>query len=45
VIVITASRDADVAATLRKFAVVEILHKPVGAGAVLAAVDRALAGV
>ena len=44
VIVITASRDEDVAATLRKFQVVDILHKPVGADAVLAAVDRALAG-
>jgi DNA-binding NtrC family response regulator len=44
VIVITASRDEDVAATLRKFQVVDILHKPVAAETVLAAVEKALAG-
>ena len=32
VIVITSSRDEDVAATLRKFQVVDILHKPVSGG-------------
>ena len=43
VIVLTANRDEDVAATLRKFQVVEILHKPVSAETLLAAVGRALA--
>lgn len=42
VIVLTATRDEDVAVTLRKFQVVEILHKPVGAETLLAAVGRAL---
>jgi CheY-like chemotaxis protein len=44
VIVITSSRDEEVAATLRKFQVADILHKPVAPAAVLAAVDRAVAG-
>jgi two-component system nitrogen regulation response regulator GlnG len=43
VIVITSNRDEDVAATLRKFQVAEILHKPVTPETLLAAVDRALA--
>jgi DNA-binding NtrC family response regulator len=43
VIVITSNRDEDVAATLRKFQVVDILHKPVSAEALLAAVGRAIA--
>jgi DNA-binding NtrC family response regulator len=42
VIVITANRDEDVAATLRKFQVVDILHKPVAAAVVLAAVGKAI---
>jgi len=42
VIVITANRDEDVAATLRKFQVVDILHKPVGADTLLAAVGKAI---
>jgi DNA-binding NtrC family response regulator len=42
VIVITVNRDAEVAETLRKFQVVDILHKPVTAAAVLEAVGRAL---
>jgi len=42
VIVITVNREDEVAETLRKFQVVEILHKPVTAAAVLEAVDRAL---
>ena len=43
VIVITSTRDEDVAATLRKFQVVEILHKPVSSETLLAAVARAVA--
>jgi len=43
VIVITSTRDEDVAATLRKFQVAAILHKPVTAQAVLDAVAKALA--
>ncbi|MDR3670578.1 MAG: response regulator [Holophaga sp.] len=43
VIVITANRDEDVAATLRKFQVKDILHKPVSAEALLAAVSKAIA--
>ena len=42
VIVITSSRDEEVEATLRKFKVAEILHKPVGPEAILASVQRAL---
>jgi len=42
VIVITSNRDEDVATTLRKFQVVEILHKPVTAETVLAAVGKAI---
>ena len=45
VIVLTSNRDEDVAATLRKFQVVDILHKPIGAEALLEAVARALAPV
>jgi DNA-binding NtrC family response regulator len=45
VIVITANRDEDVAATLRKFQVAEILHKPVAAETLLAALERALGHV
>lgn len=44
VLVLTASRDADVAATLAKFKVAGILHKPISAADLTAAVDRALAG-
>jgi CheY-like chemotaxis protein len=43
VIVITSNRDEDVAATLRKFQVVDILHKPVSAESLLAAVGKAIA--
>jgi DNA-binding NtrC family response regulator len=43
VIVITSSRDPEVAATLRKFQVLEILHKPISAEELLAAVARAVA--
>jgi len=42
VIVITSSRDEEVAATLRKFKVADILHKPVTPEAILASVERAL---
>jgi CheY-like chemotaxis protein len=42
VIVLTSNRDEDVEATLRKFQVVDILHKPVGADALLAAVGKAI---
>jgi DNA-binding NtrC family response regulator len=42
VIVITANRDEDVAATLRKFQVADILHKPVTAETLLAAVGKAI---
>jgi len=44
VLVLTANRDEEVAATLRKFQVKEILHKPIGAQDLLAAVGRALGG-
>ena len=42
VIVLTANRDEDVAATLMKFQVVAILHKPVTAETLLAAVGKAI---
>jgi two-component system chemotaxis response regulator CheY len=42
VIVVTAIRDDEVAATLRKFQVVEILYKPVSREILLAAVARRL---
>jgi DNA-binding NarL/FixJ family response regulator len=42
VIVITSSRDEDIAATLRKFQVTEILYKPVSGATILDAVGRAL---
>ena len=43
VIVLTSNRDEDVAATLRKFQVVDILHKPIDAETLLAAVAKAIA--
>ena len=42
VIVLTANRDEEVALTLRKFQVVEILHKPVTAETLLVAVGKAI---
>jgi len=42
VIVLTSSRDEDVAANLRKFQVADILHKPVTPDALLAAVRKAM---
>ena len=42
VIVLTSTRDEDVAATLRKFQVAAILHKPITPQAVLDAVNKAL---
>lgn len=42
VIVITSNRDEEVAATLQKFQVRDILYKPVTAADVLAAVEKAL---
>jgi DNA-binding NtrC family response regulator len=42
VIVLTANRDEDVAATLMKFQVAAILHKPVTAEILLAAVGKAI---
>jgi DNA-binding NtrC family response regulator len=42
VIVLTSNRDEDVAATLKKFQVKEILFKPVTPEVLLAALDRAL---
>jgi len=45
VIVLTSNREEEVAATLRKFQVVDILHKPIEAGELLAAVAKALAAV
>jgi DNA-binding NarL/FixJ family response regulator len=42
VIVLTSSRDEDIAATLRKFQVAEILYKPISGGEILDAVGRAL---
>ena len=42
VIVVTAIRDDEVAVTLRKFQVVEILYKPVSREVLLAAVAKAL---
>jgi len=45
VIVLTSNREEEVAATLRKFQVVDILHKPIDAGTLLAAVAKALAAV
>ena len=44
VIVLTANRDEEVAIQLRKFQVVEILHKPSSPGEILAAVGKALGG-
>ena len=45
VIVLTSNREEEVAASLRKFQVVDILHKPIDAGTLLAAVAKALAAV
>ena len=42
VIVLTSTRDEDVAATLRKFQVAAILHKPISPREILDAVGRAL---
>jgi DNA-binding NtrC family response regulator len=42
VIVVTAIRDDEVAATLRKFQVVDILYKPVSREVILAAVAKAI---
>lgn len=42
VIVLTSSRDEDIATTLRKFKVVDILYKPVSPETILDAVGRAL---
>lgn len=44
VIVVTAIRDDEIAASLRKFQVVAILYKPVTREVLLAAVDQALKG-
>ena len=42
VLVVTAIRDDDVAETLRKFKVFEILYKPISRESLLAAVERAI---